>query len=125
MLRRQDGTICGDLQIVPSSCRHPFLRLSLVRKDAGMTRIDEPYRCDVCGKLRESDANHWWLVWVEERDEYVHEPRPHSTRLMFICVMAWAEWMAAREVKHACGQACAQQLVERWLTTGSLEEKPS
>lgn len=79
-----------------------------------MSRDLEPYACDACGKRRESDANRWWLIW-----ETATPPRG----TVGLVIEDWKEWRANETwVRHACGQACTQKLVERWLSTGSLEE---
>jgi hypothetical protein len=72
-----------------------------------MTRIGDPYRCDgaSCGKLRENDANHWWLLWRG----FV------SGTLM---IERWnAKVAACPGVKHFCGIDCLTKAV----TAGAAE----
>ncbi len=82
-----------------------------------MSRLGQPYRCDVCGKLRENDANHWWLVWAA--DVLVNSS-------VVLCVGDWDSSRAEQpEIRHARGQECTMKLVERWLTTRSFEPASS
>lgn len=79
-------------------------------------KLDQPYKCDVCAKMRESDANRWWLLWM------VTEGIPPAGLLLG----AWDPVLAEREdVKHACGEDCAQKLVQRWMQTSSFEAPSS
>lgn len=78
-----------------------------------MSRDSYPFSCDGCGKRRENDVNRWWLIW-----EFTHP----TLGIPVLAVIAWNEEIALGAVCHTCGQACAQKLVERWLTTGMLEE---
>jgi hypothetical protein len=82
-----------------------------------MTKVLQPYACNVCGKSRERDANHWVLVWISKASG--------SGQEQFLCERWWERRAEAHYIKHACGQACAQKLFERWLATGSLEDVKS
>lgn len=77
-----------------------------------MSVILQPFTCNGCGKQRSKDTNRWWLVW-----------RADAQYGVTFCVIAWDEAVAKMDhIYHACGQACAQKLFERWLTSESLEE---
>jgi hypothetical protein len=77
-----------------------------------MTKIKEPYRCNGCGKLRENDANHWWLL--RECMRFVSENKE-------LALAAWdADLAHCEDVTHACGQECAQKLIGQWMATGSF-----
>jgi hypothetical protein len=68
-----------------------------------MSKVGQPYRCDVCGKLRETDANHWLVLLAREG---VSE----------ISIIAWdVEIAGADAARHLCGQACALKMIEREL----------
>lgn len=63
-----------------------------------MSRIAEPYTCDVCG-VQKKESNHWFLARID-----------YSGRCAR--VIPWsAVGAAAAEVVHLCGSGCAQ----RWL----------
>jgi len=76
-----------------------------------MTKIKEPYRCDECGKLREKDANRWWVLSAyRQRGEF-----------SMIWLTPWNEEAAKRPVsKHICGREHVLTLVDRWMATGSF-----
>ena len=81
-----------------------------------MTLLDQPYRCNHCGKLREKDANRWWLIWITRRID--GRTDFHAS--------TWDERSASDPgMKHICGQACAQKQFELWMLTGSLEPPSS
>lgn len=70
-----------------------------------MSRIAEPYVCDgpACGKRRDSDANHWWLVQTSE---------PYPDAEEWIGVSPWeAERADKAHTLHACGIDCMLKLV--------------
>jgi len=29
-------------------------------------KIPATYKCDVCGRTRDNDSNHWWAVWFQD-----------------------------------------------------------
>jgi hypothetical protein len=77
-----------------------------------MSKIGEPYRCDgpSCGKLRDTDANHWWLIRRTEQDGAPH-----------IVAMPWRAPAADTPgTNHVCGIDCllkvtgimAQEIIE-------------
>jgi len=68
--------------------------------------IVEQVKCDICGKQK-ADVNHWWLFGVMNvlgtEDVYTSfEAKPW--------IESEAEWM-----RHACGQECLTQAVNRWM----------
>ena len=75
-----------------------------------MTRIAAPpYKCNVCGKQRTSDTNHWFVL---------------TASLGHMSISVWNDGRAEMEnVAHSCGQEHTQVLVARWLDHGSFEEK--
>lgn len=77
-----------------------------------VTRIANPFRCDVCAKLRESDTNHWLLGFLDERAPQEVPP----VALMGLHIYPWDEAEAATErAAHLCGQSCALKWAEREL----------
>lgn len=70
-----------------------------------MSKLANPWKCDnaACGKLRESDANHWWLIGRQE-----HSGGP------YIVISPWDTQAAdAAGVKHGCGIDCALKIAAR------------
>jgi len=82
-----------------------------------MAKIKQPYQCDECGKPREKDANHWWLMWVE---------LPIGRTPEELMISPWNLEKTEKDgVKHLCGQECVQKKVELFLATRSLEPPSS
>lgn len=85
-----------------------------------MSVIAQPFICDGpgCGKRRETDTNHWFLLWEWTWDMLPNHPGPSGVALL--------PWTSDEEAlkpgrKHACGVACALKLLERALTLGTLD----
>lgn len=78
--------------------------------------VIETHDCDVCGKMKTSDANRWFML-----KQIVHS----------IATLPWP--VAGHELEdpvikvgdvgifHACGEEHAAILYSRWLTSGKLE----
>lgn len=65
-----------------------------------VTVVPQPYKCNVCGKYRDRDTNHWWLVW------YVVLQNGVTWRIE---IQAWNDELAKEpEVGHCCGIECAR-----------------
>lgn len=77
-------------------------------------RGEAPWVCDNCGKRREPDTNHWYLIRVS---------LDASRGPTFLQISKWddefAEFCATR---HVCGAECRNILVERFFSTGSFEK---
>jgi len=70
----------------------------------------ETFNCDICGKQKGS-VDHWWLAWTEP-----YSPHAEATERQMFKIYPWENMMAHdATVKHLCGQACLQKLVDRWL----------
>lgn len=69
--------------------------------------IETKYICDVCGAVR-GETNHWFVGAVTGGVQPA----------LFIEGFRVCD---NTNVKHLCGQKCAHALLDRWLTTGSLE----
>jgi hypothetical protein len=73
-------------------------------------RNPQAFNCDVCGRAK-GQTNHWWIV-------YLGAGHGNGSSLV---VNPWEEVLSREiEAKHACGNACTQKLLERFLSTGSL-----
>ena len=62
------------------------------------------YTCDICGSERKQ-TNHWFEFY-ENGDGAI----------------GLRTFKGNDTLKHVCGQACAHQMLDRWLSTGSLEK---
>lgn len=86
-------------------------------------KLREPYKCNLCEKLRERDTNHWWLLfdrWMLPEDH----PRNGDAAVLHLkglMVVRWHEPLVDLCVVHACGMECALKLAERYMTTGSFD----
>jgi hypothetical protein len=85
-----------------------------VKNRGGGLTWTETFNCDVCGKQK-GNVDHWWLVWIEP-----YRPHEQAAERQLLKIYPW-ENMSAHDadVKHLCGQACLQKLVERWLNSES------
>jgi hypothetical protein len=73
-------------------------------------RNPQAFNCDVCGRAQ-GLTNHWWIV-------YIGAGHGSGSNLV---INPWDEALSREEeAKHACGNACTQKLLERFLATGSL-----
>ena len=79
-----------------------------------MTLLAQPYRCNHCGKLREKDTNHWWLLRISPG---------HAAA---ITLARWDPALARdSSARHICGIECALAQLERWMQTGSFDPPSS
>lgn len=62
------------------------------------------FTCDVCGAERR-DTNHWFEFYNNGEDAGIR-------------IFAGNE-----RLKQVCGQKCAHIMLDRWLSTGSLEKE--
>ena len=68
---------------------------------------EQSYKCDICGKPKGA-VNHWWLARQDEG--------------IAVRIGSWNEPAATREgMKHLCGHECTHKMLDRFLTTGSLD----
>lgn len=85
-----------------------------------MSLVSHPFVCDICGKRRENDTNHWYVAW-----EFMlwHDGAPVPT-VRGLAVAVWhAETALEPGKKHLCGVNCAMRAQEKFLTQGTLEPK--
>jgi hypothetical protein len=77
-----------------------------------MAKIPSEYACDYCGKRRQQDANHWFLL-----EAYLVRDKPA------IEIMVWdTEAAIGEKTHHACGEQCALLGFQSFLATGKLDE---
>jgi len=68
------------------------------------------YVCDNCGKSREKDANHWFVLTAQ----YAIPGAP--------TLLKWNQGSAEDpRARHACGQECAFAMLARFMATGTFE----
>ena len=88
-----------------------------------MTVIPQPYKCNVCGKYRDSDTNHWWLIWVV---------RLQDGKTDRVEMQLWNDELAREPgMGHCCGLKCAlgqaasitQTILEQEMNATKSEEK--
>jgi hypothetical protein len=74
---------------------------------------DVSFTCDICGR-KKGDANHWWMVVLGDVPCFEEgQPRQRFT------LMPWnAAECQSTEFYHMCGQGCAMQAMERFMTDG-------
>jgi hypothetical protein len=80
-----------------------------------MSLVNHPFVCDGpgCGKRRENDTNHWFLLW-----EFMFG----ADNLTGFACLPWNVEEALKPGRvHACGVNCALKLTERALTIGTLD----
>jgi hypothetical protein len=72
---------------------------------------DVSFRCDICGR-KKGDANHWWMVSLGDVPCWDEgQPRQRFT------LMPWNALESQNaEFYHMCGQSCAMQAIERFMT---------
>jgi hypothetical protein len=72
----------------------------------------QSFRCDICGKEK-GQVNHWWMMWL------LPKLLPYGAA---VHIQGWEDRDAPIEGrKHLCGQECTHKMLDRFLTTGSME----
>jgi hypothetical protein len=64
----------------------------------------ETFKCDECGKSRDKDSNHWYMIFADQRDAKNIEIRRFDVRQE-----------ASRVWDHICGQECLHKAIDRLL----------
>jgi hypothetical protein len=72
-------------------------------------------RCFVCNRIKEEEFNHWWAIYLS------HTFAPQMLMSLTIVPLAGVAGVEGSSYKPACGNNCTQKIVERWLTTGSMD----
>jgi hypothetical protein len=76
---------------------------------------DVSFTCDICGKTK-GEANHWWMASLG--------PLPcfEDDRNLRFTLMRWNMNESRNpEIYHLCGQGCAMQAAERYMTEGVID----
>jgi hypothetical protein len=74
----------------------------------------ETFNCEICGKQK-GTVDHWWLAWNEG-----YRPHEMAAEKQMMKIYPWENMLAHdATVKHLCGQACLQKLVDRWMNSSS------
>src|SRR5579875_4221213 len=80
---------------------------------------DVSFTCDICGN-RKGDSNQWWMVVLGDVPCFEEGGRNQRFTLM--------PWNPAEsqnpDMYHLCGQGCALQALERFMTYGKIEADP-
>ena len=73
------------------------------------------FSCDFCGKGK-GEANHWWMARLNESHE------ASTPAASAITLMRWTSVKSQDpDIFHLCGQNCALQAVERFMTEGAID----
>ncbi len=94
---------------------------------------DVSFTCDICGKQK-GESNHWWMATLDPPagadpscgGERSSNPAPSKnlqddTPSGRFTLLRWsAETCCDQDLHHLCGQGCAMQALERFMTFGSL-----
>ncbi len=76
---------------------------------------DVMFSCDICGKTK-GEANHWWLAMLAP-----HPPETAESDARFT-LLRWSRAESQGEAMyHLCGQGCAMQAMERFMTEGTID----
>ena len=79
---------------------------------------DVSFTCDICGKTK-GEANHWWMASLGTLNSF--EDAGDARQLRFT-LMRWTGAESRNpDIYHLCGQGCAMQAAERFMTEGALD----
>ena len=83
----------------------------------------ETFACDECGKRRDSDANHWWVL---SADVSAVDLSNQEHAIGALLIMKWEDGIKhgnpPHRESHVCGQSCVIAAVNRFMSTGKLEK---
>ncbi len=75
------------------------------------------FTCDICGKHK-GEANHWWMASFGSGAE-TQSASPGDNRFT---LRRWSRAESQNEdMYHLCGQRCALQATERFMTEGAID----
>ncbi len=81
---------------------------------------DVAFTCDICGKSK-GEANHWWMAALGSVPCF-ESNGGHDLREQRFTLMRWSRTDSQNpDMYHLCGQGCAMQAMERFMTEGSIE----
>lgn len=72
-------------------------------------------RCFICNRIKEEEVTDWWAVYLS------HTFAPHLSMSLTIVPLVGVTGVEGSSYKPLCGNNCTQKIVERWLTTESLD----
>ena len=83
---------------------------------------DVTFTCDICGKSK-GEANHWWMAAMGAVPCF-EENGGADPRDQRFTLMRWSRADSQNpDMYHLCGQGCAMQAMERFMTEGVLEPR--
>lgn len=77
---------------------------------AGGMKVNS-YACDNCGKQRDRDTNHWFMLQIVSSSIYGDRAE----------VFTWDQEFDTEATSHACGHECALSMLARFLANGKFE----
>ena len=77
---------------------------------------DVSFTCDICGKTK-GEANHWWMASLGAPPLVIED----DERLRFTLMRWHASESRSPDIYHLCGQGCAMQAAERFMTEGAID----
>lgn len=81
---------------------------------------DVCYSCDICGE-KKGDDSQWWMAVLGEVPCFEEGGRNQRFTLI-----PWnPNESQSEQIHHLCGQRCALQAMERFMTNGKIELEPS
>jgi hypothetical protein len=82
-------------------------------------KISSPYKCDVCGSLKQT-TNHWWLLIAPcDCSDLVQTPS-ECKRIGFLLI-PWDNTISdLDECIHLCSQKCALARLDKWMSEKAL-----
>ena len=81
---------------------------------------DVTFTCGICGKSK-GEANHWWMAALGAVPCF-EENGSTDTRQQRFTLMRWSRADSQTpDMYHLCGQGCAMQAMERFMTEGVIE----
>lgn len=79
-------------------------------------------RCKVCNTIKPEEGNYWWGLFLT-RSLPSDKGQLTDIRVKSLAITPLSACVGAESSAYekACGNNCTQKLVERWLTTGSMD----
>ena len=80
---------------------------------------DVSFTCDICGKSK-GEANHWWMAALGSVPCFEDDGK--GIRDQRFTLMRWSRSDSQNpDMYHLCGQGCALQAMERYMTEGTID----
>ena len=75
-------------------------------------KLDRPYKCDYCTKLK-GDTNHWWMRFAKGVIDHAAGVTSGSDAFLLV---PWNDASADVEgVEHICSESCASKALSKWM----------